>query len=255
MDAVCSLLCSWHPGDGMSCEQVNGDYRDLDNLFRTWESLSPTMHHFLVWTCSWVPCFCSFSTEIAYKSTMLAVISQMSPTSLRCCTDFWKICAYSSATKSSAIQWAAGRRHWVTANHGDFRQLSDTWRHAESGEVWRELGGSCAAFSTSERRNLSWMYGVPQGLIWFKVSASSFLPPVLLQLRFCCSCLFSPDMQESPRARHQPDQTQFCDKVSFWVYLTGTSQRLETKLRAMWKTAFSPFSLVGRAKQRFYEKS
>lgn len=90
MDAVCSLLCSWHPGDGMSCEQVNGDYRDLDNLFRTWESLSPTMHHFLVWTSSWVPCFCSFSTEIAYKSTMLAVISQMSPTSLRCSTDFLK---------------------------------------------------------------------------------------------------------------------------------------------------------------------
>lgn len=157
--------------------------------------------------------------------------------------------------QSPLQQWAAGRRHWVTANHGDFRQLSDTWRHAESGEVWRELGGSCAAFSTSERRNLSWMYGVPQGLIWFKVSASSFLPPVLLQLRFCCTCLFSPDMHESPRARHQPDQTQFCDKVSFWVYLTGTSQRLETKLRARWKTAFSPFSRVGRAKQQLYKKS
>lgn len=62
-------------------------------------------------------------------------------------------------------------------------------------------------------------------------------------------------MQESQRARHQPDQTQFCDEVSFWVYLMGTSQRLETKLRAMWKTAFSPFSLVGRAKQQFYKKS
>lgn len=57
----------------------------------------------------------------------------------------------------------------------------------------------------------------------------NFLPPLPRQPRFCRVCLFSPDVQESPEACHQPDQTRFCQEVSFGVDLTGTCVWLDTR--------------------------
>lgn len=123
------------------------------------------LDHFLVWTLSWVPRFCSLSPEIAHKSTMLvrgfSDVAYFTAVLYRFLKD---LCLFfCNKVLCNNGQLAAGTESLrITATSASCQTREGTLRAGRSDESSATVA---RAFSTSERRNLSRMYGVPQGLV------------------------------------------------------------------------------------------